>query len=135
MRAYNNGQCVEVGTILHPNIHKAGFEPTHFSDIVFWHTDETPKRCLGQYKLGTASAELKLQSGGGPNYWLQITFTDLKDGQSLYGLIMSGRIAPFLSYEEEQHVTAIRHFADLWREFWMLLRTSFSNRMHRLRNT
>jgi hypothetical protein len=136
MYAYRNNrkEHLQVGLLLSPDIGKiAEFKPDYFSEIIFWPRSGSPRRILGQYKFGFASAELRV-SQDNESYWLAVWFTKVEEGQKLYTLIMAGKIMPFAFYDGEQHVTAVRNFADLWREFWMLLRTSVSNMIHRLRN-
>jgi len=109
------------------------FKPEYFTSRDYWKVSTCPERILGQYRLGTAVAELTRRHTGGKSleldYWLEMRFEKFEDGQKLYTLIRSGQILPRISYEEQQIKTPFQQMRDLIRIWWRSVITDIRSRM------
>jgi hypothetical protein len=93
-----------------------------------------PNRRLGQYRLGSAVAELMVVgSGRDTHYHVKIKAKNLADLRELYTLIRQGQIWPAIDYETEQVPPPYRHLRDLVSEMWKLVRRDVRNRLFRIR--
>ena len=90
------------------------------------HLEDYPSRILGQYKFGTATAELTrvYQGKSGYTRFLRLKFVKLADGQEIYTLIRAGKILPRISYEEKQIDTPVQQLRDLARLLFRQLVTT-----------
>jgi len=125
---------IDFGEFLSPNFKNIeAFSPEYFTSRDYWKVSTCPPRILGQYKLGSATAELTVHHAGGKtpelDYFLDIRFEKFEDGQKLYTLIRSGRILPRISYEEQQIKTPVQQMRDLIRIWWRSVVTDIRSRM------
>jgi hypothetical protein len=138
VKAWRNGQEVKVCYEIDPFDARVEGTTDFFTLIAVWEIDDgSAYRTTGHYALGSATAELERQSyqlqGVMRRYnQLSIKAGDLDSAWKLYELIRGGKILPTVSYEAVQHQTAIRQFADLWREFVLLVRLSAGNLLKKL---
>ncbi len=94
----------------------------------------TPKRQIGEYVLGTASAVMSTTFGKEKYYCLQLSGKKLKDVQGLYRLICEGKIWPVGDYEAEMSPPPCRHIRQLLRELWAIIRRDVSDVSLKLHN-
>lgn len=107
------------------------------SDITFYDNfgyDLEPKRRLGQYRLGKAVAELDVVGGANRHYHVKMRATNLSDMRQLYELIRQGQIWPAKDYEANQVPPPYRHFRDLLKEAWQLMRRDIKDRLYRIKD-
>ena len=93
-----------------------------------------PNRRLGHYRLASAVAELEVVgSGRDTHYHVKVRAKNMSDLRELHSLIRQGQIWPAIDYETEQVPPPYRHFRDLVREMWQLLRRDVRDRLFRIR--
>ena len=93
----------------------------------------TPQRQIGEYRFLSATADIKEVGGRDSHYQVRIYAKTLDDLRELHGLIRQGLIWPVKDYEAEQVPPPFRHFRDLIKEMWQIIRRGVTDRLYRIK--
>lgn len=116
---------------IHPALEPFVTEVSHYENFG---NNLSPRRRLGHYRLGSASAEMEVVgSSRDAHYHLKTRAKKLSDLRELYRLIRQGQIWPAVDYEGPQVPPPFRHLRDLLGEAWQLLRRDVRDRLSRIR--
>lgn len=110
------------GTIASPNLE--AITQTNPSRMTFIAVFPGNHRASGIYEYRTARAHVDERSDkrGYPENVLDLAFVKIEDGQKLYELIRSGKMAPTISFGEKQVPAPLRNLKDLAKEAWGIIR-------------
>lgn len=120
------------GTITSPNFEK--IKTTNPSRMSFVAHFRGEYRAAGIYEYRTARAHVD-QHVDGKGYaftTLNLGFEKIEDGQTLYELVRSGKMAPTISFEEKQVPSPLRNLKDLTKEAWEIIRRQVTARRYSL---
>lgn len=93
----------------------------------------TPRRQVGEYRLGSAVADLTETGGSVGHYHLKLRAKSMGEMRELYHLIREGKIWPARDYEVEQVPPPYRHLRETLIEAWRLVRRDISDRLYRIK--